>query len=189
MNFNEEEQSNTYENEVLGLFQPKNGSNLSKTDKDSLANLIILCPLCGEEPGYYKAYHQTSSIAPYVHFHCTSCPYQWMLCRLCHFNMQPQLPSKRDQSRNIKKIYSNLINTMKQHTEENHHHMDEDMSDQMLPDEIVDISTENNASIEDMSATSSLNHIQNLNELKTNLEQIFPDIDNNNKRTKHNAHI
>ena len=78
---------------------------------------------------------------------------------------------------------------MKQHTEENHHHMDEDMSDQMLPDEIVDISTENNASIEDMSATSSLNHIQNLNELKTNLEQIFPDIDNNKKRTKHNAHI
>ena len=104
MNFNEEEQSNTYENEVLGLFQPKNGSNLSKTDKDSLANLIILCPLCGEEPGYYKAYHQTSSIAPHVHFHCTSCPYQWMLCRLCHFNMQPQLPSKRDQSRNIKKF-------------------------------------------------------------------------------------
>ena len=51
MNFNEEEQSNTYENDVLELFQPKNGSNLSKTDKDSLANLIILCPLCGEEQG------------------------------------------------------------------------------------------------------------------------------------------
>ena len=73
---------------------------------------------------------------------------------------------------------------MKQHTEENHHHMDEDMSDEMLPDEIVDISTENNASIEDTSATSSLNYFQNLNELKTNLEQIFPDIDNDKKKNK-----
>ena len=78
---------------------------------------------------------------------------------------------------------------MKQHTEEKHHHMDEDRSNEMFEDEIVDISTENNASIEDMSATFSLNHSRNLNELKTNLEQIFPDIDNNKKRTKHNAHI
>ena len=103
MNFNNKQLSNTYENNVLELFNPKNSSNLYKSDKDSLANLTILCPLCAEEPGYYKSYHQTSSIAPYVHFHCTSCPYQWMLCRLCYFNMQPQLPSKRDQSRNIKK--------------------------------------------------------------------------------------
>ena len=67
--------------------------------------------------------------------------------------------------------------------------MDEDRSDEMFEDEIVDISTENNAPIEDTSATSSLNYIQNLNKLKINLEQIFPDIDNNKKRTKHNAHI
>ena len=48
MNFNEEEQSNTYKNEVLGLFQPKNGSNLSKTDKDSLANLIYYVHCVGK---------------------------------------------------------------------------------------------------------------------------------------------
>ena len=149
MNFNEEEQSNTYENDVLELFQPKNGSNLSKTDKDSLANLIILCPLCGEEPGYYKAYHQTSSIAPYVHFHCTSCPYQLMLCRLCHFNMQPQLPSKRDQSTNIKKVYSNLINTIKQHTEENYHNIDKKRLEVSFEINMFNTSTENNTPFED----------------------------------------
>ena len=44
---------------------------------------------------------------------------------------------------------------MKQHTEEKHHHMDKDRSDEMFEDEIVDISTENNAPIEDTSATFS----------------------------------
>ena len=58
---------------------------------------------------------------------------------------------------------------MKQHTEENHYHIDEDRSDEMFEDEIVDISTENNAPIEDTSATSSLNYIQNWNKLKKSL--------------------
>ena len=53
---------------------------------------------------------------------------------------------------------------MKQHTEENHHHIDEDSSKEMFEDEIVDISTENNAPIEDTSATFS--------QLYSKLEQI-----------------
>ena len=49
---------------------------------------------------------------------------------------------------------------MKQHTEENHYHINEDRSEQTFEDEIVDFSTENNAPVEDMSATSSLNNVQ-----------------------------
>lgn len=78
---------------------------------------------------------------------------------------------------------------MKQHTEENHYHIDENRLEETFEDEIVDISTENNAPVEDMSATSSLNTVENWSELTTNLEQFFPDLDNNKRRTKHNAHI
>ena len=62
---------------------------------------------------------------------------------------------------------------MKQHTEDYHYHNDEDRSEETFEDEIVDISTENNAPAEDTSATSSLNNVENWRELKTNLEQNF----------------
>ena len=142
--------------------------------------------MCAKEPGYYKSYPQTSSIAPYVHFHCTSCPYQWMLCRLCHYNMQPQLPSKRDQLRNIKSIYSNLIYAMKQHTEDNHHNIDKKKIGSIVRKNMFNTSTENNTPFEDSLSTSPM--ITQNNILLSNLDQIFPDVPNNRKRNKHNFH-
>ena len=183
MSFNNEQQSTTYENDVLELFQRQNHMKISGQENDSLNKLLILCPLCAEEPGYYKSYPQTSLIAPYVHFHCTSCPYQWTLCRLCNFNMQPQLPSKRDQLRNIKKIYSNLINKMKQHTNDMHPtNNDKECVEEFYEDNFVDISTDNNAPCEASCIRFSTKTVHNTVEFKTNLEQIFPDVYNNNKK-------
>ena len=77
-----------------------------------------------------------------------------------------------------------MINTIKQHTEEKHYNIDEDRSEETFEHEIVDISTENNAPIEDTSVSSSLENVENWSELKTNLEHIFPDMDNNKKKNK-----
>ena len=50
MNFDREQQSNTFKKYVLELFQTENDTDLSTEEKDSLNNLIILCPLRAEEP-------------------------------------------------------------------------------------------------------------------------------------------
>ena len=106
-----------YRTNVLRCFTCVNGVTRNMTDsaKSSISQLF-LCPLCGEVPEYYCSYNGTADISPHVHFHCHSCPYQWMLCRLCSNQMQPTLLSKRDQRRRIKRIFSNLCDMMKEHT-------------------------------------------------------------------------
>ena len=94
-----------YELEVFKYFSSINVETLchvaTKVDTKSSICHLFFCPLCGERPNYYQSYNGTSNLSPYVHFHCYSCPYQWMLCRLCCHKSQPTLLSKRDQHRNI----------------------------------------------------------------------------------------
>ena len=113
MNVDPQHHSNTSQNDILKLFCNEQNPNSTSSEVVRVNNLII-CALCVKEPSYFKSYDSTLSIVPYVHFHCTSCQYQWMLCRLCCYNMQPKLPSKRDQDRNRKNIYQKLKNVMKQ---------------------------------------------------------------------------
>ena len=94
----------TYQLEVF-----KDFSCIAETDVrttvDTKTNChSFLCPLCGDEPGYYHSYKGASDLSPHVNFHCYSYPYQWMLCQLCCNKLQPTLLSKRDQRRNIKNI-------------------------------------------------------------------------------------
>ena len=187
MNVDPQHHSNTSQNDILKLFCNEQNPNSTSSEVVRVNNLII-CPLCAKEPSYFKSYDSTLSIVPYVHFHCTSCQYQWMLCRLCCYNMQPKLPSKRDQDRNRKNIYQKLKNVMKQHTEDNHHEIIHQPIEQCDSENWVEYGTdENNTVAEDLLSTLSINN-QNI-ELLTNLYQIFPDVRNDRKRKKHNAHI
>ena len=111
----------TYQLEVFEHFSCIAETDDVITTVDTKTNChLFLCPLCGDEPGYYRSYDGTSDVSPHVHFSCYSCPYQWMLCRLCSCDMQPTLLKKRDQRRNIKNIFNILQSMMMQHTMEHH---------------------------------------------------------------------
>ena len=110
----------TYQLELLKHFSCIAETDV-RTTVDTKTNChSFLCPLCGDQPGYYCSYDGTSVISPHVHFRCHSCPYPWMLCRLCSNELQPSLLKKRDQCRNIKNVFSNLQTMMTQHTLEHH---------------------------------------------------------------------
>ena len=187
MNVNTENHSNTSQNSIIQLFCNENYATFSATEVEGVNNLII-CPLCADEPSYFKSYDSRSSIVPYVHFHCTSCQYQWMLCRLCCYNMQPKLPSKRDQDCNRKNIYQKLKNVMKQHTEDNHRDFLFQTTEQLDSGNLLNLATDENSTVSPyLLPTLSIND-QNI-QLLTNLYEIFPDVPNDRKRKKHNAHI
>ena len=190
MNVEEEKEKKTYENNVLKLFKNIAKNNNNSNRSQSLVNLI-LCPLCAAIPSYYKSYDTIlSSMDPHVHFHCTSCPYQWMLCCLCSHNMQPKLLSKRDQDRSIKKVYSNLKTKMKKHTMEIHKNIDHEWFEVSSDDNLMSLSTEDTIVPSQNSTCESLIEMhQKYNKFSENLLQIFPDVDNDKERTKHNTHI
>ena len=148
-----------YETEVFQHFSCINVDTSVSTDhwKKSISHLFF-CPYCGEEPGYYHFYNGLIGISPHVHFHCYTCPYQWMLCCLCTNQLQPSLLSKRDQRRSIKKIFSNLQGMMKKHTVENHSNLlQESLSDNMEDDNHFYFDNQNEDNTNENSIASSNN--------------------------------
>ena len=148
MNCNHNEQSNSsYDKEVLQLFTFNQCEEvpICEGEKNKMRYLII-CPLCAKEPSYHKPSNGSSLIAPHVHFNCTSCQYQWILCRLCCYDKQPRFTKKRDQRRSLKNVYSSLMNSMKEHTEKNHQHRDNNFNANIEETETLDLSYDNSNS-------------------------------------------
>ena len=195
MNCNHNEQSNSsYDKEVLQLFTFNQCEEVPifEGEKNKMRYLII-CPLCAKEPSYHKPSNGSSLIAPNVHFNCTSCQYQWILCRLCCYDKQPRFPKKRDQRRSLKNVYSSLMNSMKKHTEENHQDLDNNFNANIEGTETLDLSYDNSNSFFDESILSLSHDSSSTDEynkaLIINLKHTFPDVPGNTYKSKHNAHI
>ena len=179
--------NSNYEQQVLKCFSCVNQRNIS-IQNEVQAHLfeMFLCPLCGNEPQYYKSYNGSKDVSPYVHFNCHSCRYQWMLCRICSHKTQPSLLSKRDQRRNVKNVYGTLHNMMKEHTKNNHINNDHSQYFTMPQEESLfgfDANS-NDVYAEDNSLNSNENFL-----LMEHLKETFPNDDSNVNRNKKIGHL
>ena len=176
----------TYQLEVLKHFTCIEETDVETTVATNTNCHLFLCPYCGDEPGYYFSYDGTSVISPHVHFRCYSCPYQWMLCRLCSNDLQPRLLKKRDQCRNIKNVFSNLQTMMTQHTLERHFSQENDSSfDNMEDADFIEFEIDS-----DVHTTSDIeSHSMNSTALMESLRITFPTVSNDQKTIQHNDHI
>ena len=195
MSSNDNEQFNsTYDNEVLPLFTFNECEEVPICEREkSKMRYLFICPLCAKEPSYHKSSNGSSLIAPHVHFNCTSCQYQWILCRLCCYDKQPRFTKKRDQRRSLKNIYSSLINSMKEHTEKNHQHIDNNFNANVEGTETIDLSYDNSNMFNDELILSLSHDSSSADEynktLIINLKHTFPDVPGNTYKSKHNAHM
>ena len=172
----------TYHLEVFKHFSCIAETNVRTTVDTNTNCHLFLCPLCGDEPGYYFSYDGTSVISPHVHFCCYSCPYQWMLCRLCSNDLQPSLLKKRDQCRNIKNVFSYLQTMMTQHTLEHHSSQQHESSfDNIEDDNFIQFEIESDVD----TTTDIMNPSMNSTALMESLRITFPIVSNDRKAIQH----
>ena len=170
----------TYQLEVFEHFSCIAETDDVITTVDTKTNChLFLCPLCGDQPGFYCSYDGTSVISPHVHFRCYSCPYQWMLCRLCSNDLQPSLLKKRDQCRNIKNVFSNLQTMMTQHTLEHHSSQQhESYFNNIEDDNFIQFEIESDID----KTTDIINPSMNSTALMESLRITFPTVSNDRKQ-------